>query len=270
MAKKQGQRAPTGCSVAVANRALTAAKKTTQRALLEAKRTEGVLERAIARSAKALEVHTISKTEASKCRLDRAHAYEADKRRRWEEARAALGRARRHEGAMGIAADHAFSDAPKPPRAKARTAKKKAATKPKASPKKKATKAKPSRKKSAGAPAQLSFPRQTPRMPNLAVPLEQWAARVQKVANGLPESGRYSSERAFISATYKAAMSKGTIPKLSLREFKFKLVEANRAGHLRLHRADLIGAMDPKLVRESETKHLNSEFHFIETPAPWM
>jgi hypothetical protein len=42
-----------------------------------------------------------------------------------------------------------------------------------------------------------------------------------------------------------------------------RLVEANHAGLLHLSRADLVQAMDPADVRESEASYLGAPFHFI-------
>ncbi|MCX4243947.1 hypothetical protein [Paraliomyxa miuraensis] len=95
------------------------------------------------------------------------------------------------------------------------------------------------------------------------MPLERWAERIQRLADTV-QSGRYGEERAFIASVWQAAQADPTAPHDSLPAFKTRLVEANRAGLLRLHRADLVGAMDERLVRESETRHLNATFHFIE------
>ena len=48
-----------------------------------------------------------------------------------------------------------------------------------------------------------------------------------------------------------------------MNAFKQRLVEANSKGLLRLSRADLVSAMDPELVAESETRYLNARFHFV-------
>lgn len=93
--------------------------------------------------------------------------------------------------------------------------------------------------------------------------LERWAARVQAVADAT-STGRYGDQRVFIAAVWRATQADSDGLHAPLPDFKTRLVEANRAGLLRLHRADLVGAMDAALVRESETHHLNATFHFIE------
>lgn len=94
--------------------------------------------------------------------------------------------------------------------------------------------------------------------------LERWAEHVQALADS-SRSGRFGDERVFIASVWHAAQAGPAALHGPLPAFKARLVEANRAGLLRLHRADLVGAMDEHLVRESETRHINATFHFIET-----
>jgi hypothetical protein len=93
--------------------------------------------------------------------------------------------------------------------------------------------------------------------------LAGWAGQVQALADAT-QAGRYGDERVFIAAVWRAAQTGPAALDGSLSAFKARLVEANRASLLRLHRADLVGAMDEQLVRDSETRHLNAIFHFIE------
>lgn len=44
------------------------------------------------------------------------------------------------------------------------------------------------------------------------------------------------------------------------------LIEAHRAGHLRLSRADLVPAMDREMVDASEVCYGNATFHFVQLP----
>ena len=101
---------------------------------------------------------------------------------------------------------------------------------------------------------------------NEPLSLERWAAMVHSLAQRT-SSGLYGEERVFIAAVWRAAQKGPRSLRGSLPDFKARLVEANRAGLLCLHRADLVGAMDEQLVRESETRHLNATFHFIEIPS---
>ena len=45
--------------------------------------------------------------------------------------------------------------------------------------------------------------------------------------------------------------------------FKKQLAEANNARLLDLSRADLVQAMDPNDVQQSEVHYLNATFHFV-------
>ena len=77
--------------------------------------------------------------------------------------------------------------------------------------------------------------------------------------------GSSTSSVCWISRAWRQfqSQSDGHGAGLDLPAFKQRLVEANREGLLRLSRADLVSAMDPADVRESETRYLNAEFHFI-------
>jgi len=44
-------------------------------------------------------------------------------------------------------------------------------------------------------------------------------------------------------------------------------VHWNNLGYVQLTRADLVGAMDPRKVRDSEVRSIGSEFHFIVVPS---
>ena len=54
-----------------------------------------------------------------------------------------------------------------------------------------------------------------------------------------------------------------TFRTMDLDAFKERLAEANNARLLDLSRADLVQAMDPEDVRESEVHYLNATFHFV-------
>lgn len=107
-----------------------------------------------------------------------------------------------------------------------------------------------------GAPARTWAPAQ-------ADDLVGFARQVLDAARAVEGSGRFGSRKVFISAAWRTLQA-GTGGALDLDRFKHRLVEANRAGLLRLHRADLVAAMDPAEVRASEVAHLNATFHFIE------
>ena len=67
----------------------------------------------------------------------------------------------------------------------------------------------------------------------------------------------------FIAPLWRASQQEPSFPRVSLPEFKQRLVEANSHNLLHLSRADLVQAMDPQLVAESEATYLNASFHFV-------
>jgi len=91
--------------------------------------------------------------------------------------------------------------------------------------------------------------------------LMEWAESVQRSAETVAHEGRYDDDRVFIVAAWQAFRDAGA--SISLEHFKQRLVNANTEGLLRLNRADLVGAMDPKLVADSATTVMNATFHFI-------
>jgi hypothetical protein len=87
--------------------------------------------------------------------------------------------------------------------------------------------------------------------------LPSFAAVVNRAAAASP-TGWFGPNKVFINHVHRQLADGG-----SLDAFKRRLVEANTAGLVTLARADLVGAMDPVDVRESETRYLTAEFHFI-------
>ncbi|MBZ4422247.1 hypothetical protein [Myxococcus sp. RHSTA-1-4] len=85
-----------------------------------------------------------------------------------------------------------------------------------------------------------------------------FAGRVLAVARALP-TGRFGQNKVFISHVWKALQ-----PEWGSREaFDAALLEANRTRHLSLTRADLVSAMDPRDVAESEVRSYGASFHFV-------
>lgn len=102
----------------------------------------------------------------------------------------------------------------------------------------------------------------TPRLLHGADPL----TLVREAVRSMPASGRFGHEKVFISEIWKRVGKRvaGTLP--TLDEFKLWLVTQNRTRALTLARADLVGAMDPKKVQESEITDLGATFHFVIDP----
>jgi hypothetical protein len=76
--------------------------------------------------------------------------------------------------------------------------------------------------------------------------------------------GRFGRHKVFIAPIWERARSVVPFCRMSESEFKARLVEAHRAGLLRLSRADLTPAMAPELVAASEAPYLNGVFHFVD------
>lgn len=99
--------------------------------------------------------------------------------------------------------------------------------------------------------APLPGPKPVPQAPD-------FAERVLAVARALP-TGRFGHDKVFISHVWKALQ-----PEWSSRSaFDAALLEANRTRRLSLSRADLVSAMDPADVAESEVSSYGARFHFV-------
>ncbi len=93
--------------------------------------------------------------------------------------------------------------------------------------------------------------------------LTTFAATVLALAAKSPPHDRFHHNKVFISALWEASQREPSFPRLGLDAFKQRLLEANAQNFLHLSRADLVQAMDPKMVDKSETKYLNATFHFV-------
>lgn len=83
------------------------------------------------------------------------------------------------------------------------------------------------------------------------VTLDEFATTVRSLADDVDAAA--FGNKAFISDLWEKSQKSGTVPTMSLDDFKRNLVDANRDGYLTLSRADLVGAMDEKLVAASDT-----------------
>jgi len=114
----------------------------------------------------------------------------------------------------------------------------------------------------AGATAPTQPPQPEPQ-PSEPFDLPVFAATVRALAASSPPQDRFHDNKVFIAALWRASQREPNFPRVSLAEFKQRLVEANSHNLLHLSRADLVQAMDPQLVGDSETVYLNAEFHFV-------
>jgi hypothetical protein len=94
------------------------------------------------------------------------------------------------------------------------------------------------------------------------VDLASFAEQVKSVARECP-TGRFGDNKVFIIHVWNALQSDPTFRSMGLDTFKEQLTEANNARLLDLSRADLVQAMDPDDVRQSEVHYLNATFHFV-------
>lgn len=87
----------------------------------------------------------------------------------------------------------------------------------------------------------------------------RFAATV-KAAATRAMTGTFGDRKVFIASLWRDSAFVG----IPLDQFKARLLAAHQAGAIRLARADLVAAMDPALVRESELPHLEATYHFVE------
>jgi hypothetical protein len=100
-------------------------------------------------------------------------------------------------------------------------------------------------------------------------PPDASAALLQMVREAIPgvgEEGRFGEEKVFVSALLHNLERARRLGDLSIDRFKRWLVRANRDGWLVLVRADLVGAMDARLVADSEIEDRGATFHFVLDP----
>lgn len=105
--------------------------------------------------------------------------------------------------------------------------------------------------------------RATPGADAPSVDLLGFAAAVKDVAREAAD-GRFGRHKVFIGPIWRRARAISPFSRMEEAEFKARLVDAHRAGLLRLSRADLTPAMAPELVAASEAPYLNGVFHFVD------
>jgi hypothetical protein len=92
--------------------------------------------------------------------------------------------------------------------------------------------------------------------------LAQFARAVLAAARNC-QSGRYGDNKVFIAHVWTALQHDPGFDGMDLVAFKMRLAEANNARFLDLSRADLVQAMNPQDVQNSEVSYMNATFHFI-------
>jgi hypothetical protein len=89
-----------------------------------------------------------------------------------------------------------------------------------------------------------------------------FASEVRHVASAA-QDGVFGDRKVFIASVWNQLRRRPMWASITLDDFKLRLVTAHRAGDLALARADLVAAMDPKLVAASEINADGASFHFI-------
>jgi hypothetical protein len=93
-------------------------------------------------------------------------------------------------------------------------------------------------------------------------PTKNLLEAVREAISRVGAEGRFG-EKVYVSAIWRTIERERKVSGLSLDHFTRWLVGANRDGWLVLARADLIGAMDPKQISESEINDRGATFHFV-------
>jgi hypothetical protein len=101
-----------------------------------------------------------------------------------------------------------------------------------------------------------------PLAPSEPFDLTAFAHTVQAAARNC-QTGWYYDNKVFINHVYQSIASEPAFSRMTIDDFKQRLVEANRANLLRLSSADLVTTMNPEDVKASETHQLNATYHFI-------
>jgi len=102
----------------------------------------------------------------------------------------------------------------------------------------------------------------SPSLPSHGLDLPSFAGQVKTAARTCP-TGRFGDSKVFIAHIWRSLQSDPAFRTMDLATFKERLAEANNARLLDLSRADLVQAMDPNDVRQSEVHYLNATFHFV-------
>jgi hypothetical protein len=92
---------------------------------------------------------------------------------------------------------------------------------------------------------------------------EQFLAHLHGTLPSVGPRGRFGDNKVFIDAAHRAFARTSEGEGITLEAFKSRLVELNTARKIDLSRADLVEAMNPESVRQSETRHMGASFHFI-------
>lgn len=79
-----------------------------------------------------------------------------------------------------------------------------------------------------------------------------------------PNTQTFGTEKAFVASVYQSFCELYPNAGVTWKEFGRRLLDGHMKGELRLTRADLVTAMDPRLVASSELTHETATYHFID------
>jgi hypothetical protein len=90
-----------------------------------------------------------------------------------------------------------------------------------------------------------------------------WSRAILDAARATPHT--FGPDRAFIAGVLEELIKRfqPDDPEAFRDMVRALLPELNRQDLVRLSRADMVAAMDPQLVRDSATRHMNATFHFV-------
>ena len=110
--------------------------------------------------------------------------------------------------------------------------------------------------------APLAPPTPCPAPQTHKLDLPSFAEQVKSAARTCP-TGRFGDNKVFIVHVWRALQVVPPFKSMELATFKEQLAAANNARLLDLSRADLVQAMNPDDIRQSELQYFNATFHFI-------
>lgn len=91
--------------------------------------------------------------------------------------------------------------------------------------------------------------------------LINFAEMVIHASKRVPNDLRFGRYKVFIDHVWKTCPF--DLRMMTNEDFKDMLMACHRERLLTLSRADLVQAMDPLVVKASESRYMNAEFHFV-------
>ena len=93
--------------------------------------------------------------------------------------------------------------------------------------------------------------------------LDGFARQIARAARQAEPSAHFGENKVFISRIWQQLHAQPPFREMQIDDFKARLAEANHRGLLELSQADLVEAMPPGEVAESETRYHNAIYHFV-------